>query len=181
MFSHLTVDVHSSEPTHTRTHFLFSLSSRSRTRDSSRFAEVVTACSLCVCRAVPISQTPSCTPWDRTALASGEFTHLHTHTHVLTLNSTVHHLLDPADGPECIELDFMNDWQSWSWQTDVAPCFKRLFRNGCNLDLIWKFWFIAKNNLKPYFQIKWLAYWLIKSFIPAVNFGLIIEIVESNE
>lgn len=54
-------------------------SSRSQTRASSQFAGVVTACSLCVCRAVPISQTPFCTPWDRTALVSGEFTHLHTH------------------------------------------------------------------------------------------------------
>lgn len=53
-------------------------SSRSQTRASSQFAGVVTACSLCVCRAVPISQTPFCTPWVRTALVSGEFTHLHT-------------------------------------------------------------------------------------------------------
>lgn len=49
------------------------MSSRSQMRDLSQFAGVATACSLCVCQAVPISQTPSCMHWDRTALASGEF------------------------------------------------------------------------------------------------------------
>lgn len=59
------------------------MSSRSQTRASSQFAEVVTACSLCVCRAVPTSQTPSSTPWDRTAPASGN-THTHKHPHAET-------------------------------------------------------------------------------------------------
>lgn len=49
----------------------FCVNSRSQMRDSSSFAGVVTVCSLCVCRAVPTSQMPSCTPWDRTALDSG--------------------------------------------------------------------------------------------------------------
>lgn len=65
---------------HTCNHTLsLCVSSRSQMRVSSQFAGVVTACSLCVCRAVPISQTPSCTLWDRTAPASGEFTRLHLH------------------------------------------------------------------------------------------------------
>lgn len=48
------------------------VNSRSQMRDSSPFAGVVTACSLCVCRAVPTSQMPSCTPWDRIVLDSGK-------------------------------------------------------------------------------------------------------------
>lgn len=48
------------------------VNSRSQMRDSSPFAGVVTICSLCVCRAVPTSQTPSCTPWDRIVLDSGK-------------------------------------------------------------------------------------------------------------
>lgn len=47
------------------------VNSRSQMRDSSPFVGGVTVCSLCVCRAVPTSQTPSCTPWDRTVLDSG--------------------------------------------------------------------------------------------------------------
>lgn len=49
------------------------VNSRSQMRDSSPFVGGVTVCSLCVCRAVPTSRTPSCTPWDRTVLASGRF------------------------------------------------------------------------------------------------------------
>lgn len=60
---------------------LLLLSSRSQMRDSSQFAGAVTACSLCACRVAATSQTPSCMPWDRTAPASGEFTHLHTALH----------------------------------------------------------------------------------------------------
>lgn len=50
------------------------------------------------------------------------------------------------------------DWQSRSWQTDVVPCFKRLFWNGWNLNLtgnkcysLTHFWFLAKQDFKPHF------------------------------
>lgn len=55
------------------------VNSRSQMRDSSPFAGVVTACSLCACRAVPTSQMPSCTPWDRTVLDSGKLMNIFSH------------------------------------------------------------------------------------------------------
>lgn len=142
---------------HAHKHTLpLSLSSRSQMRASSQFAGVVTACSLCVCRAVPISQTPSCTPWDRTALASGEFTHLHTMSSLwincaplpfsmnmdltVLLTVTVSHF--PPFPVKRFHLSAMYstwfqecsliDWQSWSCQTDVVSCFKTHFWNGWN-------------------------------------------------
>lgn len=54
--------------------FLPQMSSRSQMMASSLFVEVATACSLCVCQVVPTLQTPSCTPWDRTACISGTST-----------------------------------------------------------------------------------------------------------